>query len=300
MGETRWTDLLDPSVEEIERAAGVTFGPHERALLEATDEPRPALYGMTGHAVGVFVVPVAVPAEDRVYYQEVDTVLTADRIVTVRRTPTDGEPYDPTDLAAICDGRDVPPGRVVFHLLDSVAEGYLDLIDSLNDEIDEVEDTVENNAAGRDIHARLSDLRHDILQIRRTLSPTRDAVHRIVDGRLEAEAPELMSADEQGRFGDVYDKLLRAADALELSRDLVAGVRDYQQARVAQEQNEIVKRLTVIASLLLLPTFIVGLYGQNFDRLPELHWQYGYEFSWALIIGSTIAQLAFFRWKKWI
>ena len=163
MAETRWTDLLDPSVDEIERAAGVAFGPHERALLGETDEPRPALYGMTGHAIGVFVVPVAVPAEDRVYYQEVATILTADRVVTVRRTPSDGEPYDPSGLAEICAGRELPPGRVVFHLLDSVAEGYLDLIDSLNDEIDEVEDDVENNAAGRDIHARLSDLRHDIL-----------------------------------------------------------------------------------------------------------------------------------------
>ena len=300
MAATRWTDLLDPSVEEIAQAAGVTFGPHERGLLAATDDPRPALYGMTEHAVGVFVVAVAVPGEDRVYYQEVDTILTADRVVTVRRTPPDGEPYDPADLAAICAERDVPPGRLIFHLLDSIAERYLDLIHALNEEIDEAEDAVESNAGGRDIHARVSHLRHDILHIRRTLSPTRDAVHRIVDGRLEAEAPELMGALEQARFSDVYDKLLRAADGLELSRDLVAGVRDYQQARVAQEQNEIVKRLTVIASLLLLPTFIVGLYGQNFDRLPELHWQYGYEFSWALIIGSTIAQLAFFRWKKWI
>jgi magnesium transporter len=299
MGETRWTDLLDPSLEEIERAAGVELGAHERALLDANDDPRPALYGMRTHAVGVFVVAVAVPGEDRVYYQEVDTILTADRVVTVRRTPPDGDPFDPAELKAICDGQGLPPGRVVFHLVDGIAERYLDLIDALNDEIDEVEDDVEQSS-GRDLHARLSDLRHDILHIRRTLAPTRDAVHRVVDGRLEAEAPELVDTVEQARFGDVYDKLLRAADALELSRDLVAGVRDYQQAKVAQDQNEIVKRLTVIASLLLLPTFIVGFYGQNFHRMPELDWHYGYEFSWGLVIASTILQLAFFRWKKWI
>lgn len=298
MSETPWTDLLDPSIEEIERAAGVTLGSHERALLAETDDPRPSLYGMAGHAIGVFVVAVAVPAEDRVYYQEVDTVITAERIVTVRRTPPDGEPYDPADLAELCDGRGVAPGRVVFHLVDGIAERYLDLIDALNDEVDAVEDDVEGSIG--DVHGRLSDLRHDIVHIRRTLAPTRDAVHRIVDGRLETEAPELMDAVEQARFGDVYDKLLRAADALELSRDLVAGVRDYQQAKIAQDQNEIVKRLTVIASLLLLPTFIVGFYGQNFHRMPELDWHYGYEFSWGLVIASTVLQLAFFRWKKWI
>ena len=60
------------------------------------------------------------------------------------------------------------------------------------------------------------------------------------------------------------------------------------------------KRLTAIASLVLIPTFLVGVYGQNFDHIPELHWGFGYAFSWALIVVTTVAQLAFFRWKKWI
>ena len=101
-------------------------------------------------------------------------------------------------------------------------------------------------------------------------------------------------------FSDVYDKLLRANDALELSRDLVAGVRDFYQSKVAQGQNEVVQRLTAVASILLFPTFVVGVYGQNFDHMPELHWHYGYAFSWAVIILATIGQIVFFRRKKWI
>ena len=81
-------------------------------------------------------------------------------------------------------------------------------------------------------------------------------------------------------FADAYDKLLRATEGLETSRDLVAGVRDYFQAKIANDQNEVMKRLTVIASLLLVPTFIVGLYGQNFRHIPELHWGFGYAWSW--------------------
>ena len=77
-------------------------------------------------------------------------------------------------------------------------------------------------------------------------------------------------------------------------------MRDYLQGKIANDQNEVTKRLTVIASLLLVPTFIVGLYGQNFRNIPELHWGFGYAFSWALIIVTTIGQLAFFRWKQWI
>jgi magnesium transporter len=101
-------------------------------------------------------------------------------------------------------------------------------------------------------------------------------------------------------FADAYDKLLRAADGLDLSRELLAGVRDYHQAQVANVQNEVMKRLTVIASMLLLPTFIVGLYGQNVQGIPELHFRYGYAWSWSLIVASTVLQFVYFRRKEWI
>jgi magnesium transporter len=110
----------------------------------------------------------------------------------------------------------------------------------------------------------------------------------------------VFTRDVELDFASVYDKLLRAADGLELARDLVSGVRDYYQAKVAINQNEVMKRLTVIASVLLVPTFIVGLYGQNFDDMPELRWGWGYGWSWGLIIATTVIQLAFYRWKRWI
>ncbi|MDX6514715.1 MAG: magnesium transporter, partial [Gaiellaceae bacterium] len=179
------------------------------------------------------------------------------------------------------------------------AEAVLDLVDALDSEVDELEDNVEVWPASR-VRARLSGLRHDLLQVRRTLAPTRDAIRKVVDNRVELDGKELFDRDLELSFADAYDKLLRATDALELARDLAAGVRDYLQAKISNDQNEVMKRLTVIASVLLLPTFIVGLYGQNFDKIPELHWAFGYWWSWGWIILSTIGQLVFFRWKKWI
>jgi magnesium transporter len=100
-------------------------------------------------------------------------------------------------------------------------------------------------------------------------------------------------------FNAAYDKFLRASDGLDLARDLLAGVRDYSQAKIANDQNEVMKVLTVIASIVLLPTFIVGVYGQNFDHMPELHWRFGYAYSWGLIAVLTLVQLWFFRRKRW-
>ena len=165
---------------------------------------------------------------------------------------------------------------MAYRLIDQIAEDYLDLVDALNDEIDELEDGVERWAPVQ-IRDRISKLRHDLLHVRRTLGPIRDAVHRVVDRRIDvSRRQELFPRAIEISFADTYDKLLRAVDGLDLSRDLLAGVRDYHQAKIANDQNEVMKRLTVIAALLLLPTFIVGLYGQNFRHIPELAWGFGY------------------------
>ena len=263
------------------------------------DEPRPTLIGHGDYIFGVFLVAVAVPEEDSVYYQEIDLVITHDTLLTVRKTPPSGRPA--CDVAAV--QKTAKPkdsaGLLAYRLLDEIAERYLDLVDALDEEIDELEDRVETQQA--DVtRARISTLRHDLLHIRRTLSPMRDAVRRVIDGSVEvAEGPEVFPHEVEVAFNAAYDKFLRASDGLDLARDLLAGVRDYQQAKIANDQNDVMKRLTVIAALVLLPTFIVGLYGQNFRDIPELRWHFGYGFVWGLIIVTTVLQLWWFRRKHW-
>ncbi|MFY9578301.1 MAG: magnesium transporter CorA family protein [Gaiellaceae bacterium] len=299
-----WVDLLDPSPEELQ--AHLPEGVHPRALeqllapTEHDDEPRPKLEGHGNYIFGVFLVPRAVPEEDRVYYQELDHIGTRTTLLTVRKTPQNGEPFDISEARKSCR-EDEGVGMYVYHLVDDMAECYLDFIDALNDEIDEVEDNVEQWNP-QQTRKRISDLRHDVLHIRRILAPMRDAIRAVIDDRVELDDGQpLMTREVELNFAAAYDKFLRAYDGLELSRDLVAGVRDYLQSKISNDQNEVMKKLTVIASVLLLPTFIVGLYGQNFrHHFPELGWQWGYAWSWGLIVLTTIAQLAFFRRKRWI
>ena len=305
MASATWVDLVDPDRKELEGHLPKTLQQSaiERLLAPAEhdDEPRPTLQTHGDYVFGVFLVAVAVPEEDRVFYQEIDIVLTDNFLLTVRKTPPGEEPYDISRVKAICpEGEEPEAGMILYHLVDDVAERYLDLIDSVNDEIDELEDHVEE-WPNEKVRQRLSDLRHDLLHIRRTLAPTRDAVRRIVDGRLELEeGVEAFPRQVELHFADAYDKLLRASEGLELSRDLVASTRDYHQSKISNDQNEVMKKLTAIASIVLFPTFVVGVYGQNFDHMPELHWRLGYAFSWSVILVSTILQLIYFRRKRWI
>jgi len=299
-----WIDLIDPSPDELRSKLPRAVQESALELLVAparhTDEPRPTLQAHGDYIFGVFLVAIAVPDEDRVFYQEIDVVVTQDVLLSVSKTPPNEHPYDPRPVRESCKPDD-EGGMMLYRLVDDIAEHYLDLVDALDGEIDQLEDTVET-APAASTRNRLSDLRHDLLHIRRTLSPTRDAVRRVVDNVIEVEEDkEVFPHEVEIAFNSAYDKLLRAFDGLELSRDLIASVRDYLQAKVANDQNEVMKTLTVIASLLLLPTFIVGLYGQNFQHhFPEIHWQLGYLWSWALIVVTTIGQLVFFRRKKWI
>jgi magnesium transporter len=299
-----WIDLLDPSEEELRKHLPEDVQESALAVLlaraEHGDEPRPTLQSHGRYIFGVFLVAVAVRDENRVYYQEIDVMATSERLITVSKAPPGEQPFDPRPAKDACNPED-PPGMMLYRLVDDIAERYLDLIDDIDEEIDELEDGVETAPAAH-TRERISSLRHDLLHIRRTLAPTRDAIRRVVDNVVEIEeGGEVFPHDVEVAFNSAYDKLLRAFDGLELSRDLIASVRDYLQAKVANDQNEVMKKLTVIASLLLLPTFIVGNYGQNFQHhFPEIHWQFGYAFSWGLIVVTTAVQLWFFRRNRWI
>ncbi|MDX6564715.1 MAG: magnesium transporter, partial [Gaiellales bacterium] len=291
---------------ELQDATPADLHPRAIELLNREsrhgDEPRPTLESHGDYVFGVFLVPKV--EEDRsVVYREVDIVLTTDTLMTVRKSAGGTPAFQCKTLEEMHKHRleVAKPGLIAYHLVDDVAEGFLDLTDGLNEEIDELEDHVED-LENSVVRGRLSELRHDLLHIRRVLSPTRDAIHRVVDNRVDTDddEDELFPHEVELHFADVYDKLLRASEALELSRDLVAGVRDYHTAKVANDQNEVMKRLTVVASILLPPTFIVGLYGQNLKGVPEFHWAQGYSWSWGVIIVITVGQLLFLRRKRWL
>src|SRR5688500_7918455 len=127
---TRWIDLLDPTLEEIVADAPVEL--HARALdrlvarPESDHEPRPTLESHGDYVFGVLLVAVAVPEDDRVFYQEIDLVLTPDTALTVRKSPPGEEPFDLTEVQESCDAHGSPAtGLVAYYLVDEIAERYL-------------------------------------------------------------------------------------------------------------------------------------------------------------------------------
>jgi magnesium transporter len=291
--------MVDPTQEEVLAALPVHVDP---AVVEAVGapsterDPRPLLESHGSYVFGVLVAMLPLADGHEVSHQEICIVATPQRLVTVRKTPPRGPAYDASVLEAAAD--DAPVGVLFHRLVDDVADTYLDLLDAIFAEIDALEDRIDELRPSV-VRLRLSDLRHELLHRRRTVSATRGALRRVLDGRVDVGDHALFPADVERLFGDTYDTLVRVTEELDVARDLLSGVRDHLQSKVAENQNEVGKKLTVIASLVLVPSLVVGFYGQNFgSAFDEAYWSLAV--SSGLIVASTIVQLALFRWRRWI
>jgi magnesium transporter len=295
-----WSDLEDPTAAELLAVApGLDLDAVEilTSTAVAGHEVRPVLERHGDAVVALLLFPAHVPGDHRFAYLELGIVATAESIVTVRKHSADGYVVEQRAVAPVEHSR-VEPGRLLHGAVDEATERYLDVVDALYVEIDDLEDAIDE-LPGDMTRRRLGELRHEMLHARRNVTAMRAAVRRVVDGRLALPDDILFPREVEAAFADSYDTLVRTTEELDIARDLLASVRDHLQAKVSERQNEIVKKLTVTASLVLVPTLITGFYGQNFaGAFDSALWTVGV--SLGLIATTTLAQLAFFRWKRWI
>ena len=296
-----WIDLVDPTSEEILHAVPATLDPTAVEILSspgvAHHGARPMLEAHGGYVLAVLAYPYVHASDRRIEYLELDILATPTTFVAVRKSGAGGTlaPIDAIEARADA-GADC--GSLTHVAVDDVTDAFLELVDALYEQIDELDGAVEQ-LAGSEVRHRVAELRHELLLARRAASGTRGIARRIVDGRVDVGDSELFPNAVEALFVDTYETLVRVTEELDVARDLLGGVRDYYQAKIAEQQNDVSKKLTVIASLVLVPSFIVGFYGQNFaGEFDDGYWAVSVSLS--LIVATTLAQLALFRWRRWI
>ncbi len=293
----RWIDLVAPDAHELAEALPDGVDP---AVVDAlSDGQRPTVTRPTLEPHGSYLYGlVAAPVVGRVpvAYEEIGFVTTRDLLVTVRRPDRlQDETWHRRILAL--QQRASDSGHGVHLLLDEIAADMVGVSDDLFERIDEAEDLA--NIGGDDVPALLSGIRHDVIHARRHVSSLRNAIRRIVDGRTDLGDEALFPTELERLFTVTSDGLQRTAEELDIARELLAGLRDHHQANVMEAQNEVVKKLTVIASLVLVPSLVTGFFGQNFaGAFDDGFWDMWVAI--ALIVGTTILQLVVFRWRRWI
>lgn len=182
---------------------------------------------------------------------------------------------------------------LVYRLIDTVVDNYFIIIERIEERVEDLEEFI--TADTDDDHTRaIQHLKREIITLKRALLPLREAV-----SGLEKGVTDLVHQDNEKYFRDVYDHLIQIADNLETNREVLSGLMDMQMANMSNRMNQVMKVLTVIATIFIPLTFIAGIYGMNFDNMPELHFKYGYFVVWGVMLVVFIMMLFYFRRKKW-
>jgi magnesium transporter len=269
-----------------------TFGLHELEVEDAlTEGERPHLHEAADHLF--FTVPAIRMEGERVYFSEVAFHISKGRLVTVST-----EPVAVLERAmARAAEREGPimrdSARLAYLLIDEIVDSYYPVMDRLEDSGDALESDV---FGGRVVPIKdLLRVKRRLLEVRRRLAPFRD----ILNGLLRHDISLIAKAD-RAYYQDVYDHVLRVLEHVDLNRDILASVLDANLSNVSNRLNQVMRAMTVIATILMSVTLVAGIYGMNFKYMPELEWPFGYALAltaMALIAGF---ELWLFRRKGWL
>ncbi len=225
---------------------------------------------------------------------EVDLVWTAQWIFTHRRGPVPAITALSDELKRNARALERGPIFVAHGILDRMVDSYLPIVDAWDEEVDQIESAVIEDPS-RAVLQRIFVLKRALQRLRRVALHQREVLHRLSRGEFDL-VPEIALPF----FRDIYDHFLRVADLADSYRDLLSGSLDAYLSTVSNRMNEVMKALTIVATILLPLTFIVGIYGMNFDHMPELHWKYGYLYVWLVMGAVTSSMVWLFRRRGWI
>jgi magnesium transporter len=232
--------------------------------------------------------------EKRVDYEQVSFVLGKNFLISFQEK--EGDMFDGfRERIRLDQGRvrKKEADYLLYRLIDIIIDNYYNVLDHLGDTIEHLEETVYENPSNKSFQ-KIQSLKKELIYLRKALYPTRDALSKLIKGE------SVFIKEENIRFYmDVYDHVAHLIDSLDTYKDLTSGLLDIHINAMNNKLNEVMKVLTVISTIFIPLTFIVGVYGMNFDFMPELKWEYGYYYVWGFMIILVVGMLGFFRHKKW-
>lgn len=183
---------------------------------------------------------------------------------------------------------------LAYSLIDAIVDGYFSVLEAFGERIIGVEDELTNTPDQRSLH-RINVIKKEIIYLRKAVWPLREVI-----SFLERGDSHLLHDTTRLYFRDVYDHTVQVIDTVETYRDLLSGMLDLYISSVSNRTNEVMKFLTVIGTIFMPLTFLVGVYGMNFKHFPELDWKNGYFILWGIMISMSLLMVAYFKKKRWL
>lgn len=227
--------------------------------------------------------------------EQVSLILGSNWVVSFQEN--EGDVFDPirerlrTDKGRI---RKMGADYIVYALIDAVVDNYFAVLEKIGDKIEEIEDELVTNPAPETLRA-IHDLKRQMILLRKSVWPLREVINR-----LERWESKLINKSTDIFLRDVYDHTIQVIDAIETFRDVLSGMLDIYLSSVSNRMNEVMKVLTIIATIFIPLTLVAGIYGMNFKYMPELEWVWGYPFVLLIMLAVGIVMLFYFRRRNWL
>ena len=292
-GEFVWIGLYDPTVTEIEILVD-RFKLHPLAVedaLAAHQMPKVEVYG---HELFV-VARTALKIDDRIAYGETHVFVGEDHVVSIRHGSARAHNLLRAQLEASPLQLKKGPDFVLHGILDFIVDAYAPIVDDVEDSVLEMEQRTLDAFLSRLEIRRLFTLRRELLKFRRILGPMEEVL-----GRLQSLDLPCIDPDVRPYFRDVGDHVRRVNSRLGGLNDILSSVFEVANLLEQQRQGLITRKLAAWAAILAVPTAIAGIYGMNFEHMPELRWEYGYYAVLGVIAAICAALYVTFKRTKWL
>jgi len=294
-----WINIEGVHDAGVVERVGAAFGLHPLVMEDVMNtEQRPKIEDYDDYLYIVVRMLYERPGDDEdsleIDSEQVSFIVGPNVLITFLEDP--GDVFDPV-RKRIRESR----GRVrkygtdylAYALIDVIVDNYFTVLERFGDLTEDLEQEVMGDPTIETLHA-IQQMKRAMIQVRRAIWPLRDVVSVLVRGDSS-----LIKKATLVFLRDIYDHVVRVVDVVETQREMLGGLMEIYLSTVSNRMNQVMKVLTVIATVFIPLTFIVGVYGMNFVNMPELHWRYGYWFTWGVMVVVVGVMVMYFRRKKW-
>lgn len=290
-----WINVTGLNDTEAIGRIGSEFGIHPLVLediLHTTQ--RPKLEDLGDYLFLVVRMLYIEPETGEIHSEQISFILTSHCLISFQERT--GDVFDVIrDRLRKSHGRIRKMGAdyLLYALMDAIVDNYFHIMEKTGEQIETIEQSLMENPNSlllNDLYAQ----KRELLYIRKAVWPLREAV-----GGLERGESKLLKPKTHAYLRDLYDHTIQVIDTVETFRDMLSGVQDLYLSSLGHKTNQVMQVLTIIATIFIPLTFVAGIYGMNFEYMPELHWKYSYPAIWGVMVLITLGMLYYFRRKKW-
>ena len=293
---TTWINIEGIHEVEILEKLGNFYGIHPLALEDIVNtEQRPKVDDFENNIFIVFKMLSYNEKNKEVVIEQVSLILGPDFLISFQEG-IKGDVFDPIRERLRTNKGKIRKSGVdylMYSLLDAVIDNYFVVLEKLGENIELLQEELIKNLTPVTLH-KIHDFKRELIFLRKSVWPLREVI-----STLQREESNLIKDTTKIYLRDVYDHTIQVMDSIETFREMISAMVEIYLSNLNNRINSIMKVLTVIATIFMPPTFIVGIYGMNFKNMPELDWKYGYPAVMLLMLMIAITMLMIFKKKKW-